>query len=236
MAIGNTNIGIKALNDEFGYASGLEHSIGDFFSFSDGRGISYSNWHGQQTIGLAGGLTGNYYQSVGQAFQLGTNQALSLWAGYDHFAPFVLDWRINNNTAGADVDYIIRLVASIGGVYPVGAGTVLSGTQVGTLWTAPGAFPFDDPWTVGDYRIEVSLAYGRGSGGPAIVMPNCSDLYGPGIGTEGQRDVDVTYINWNLEPPPLGFGDIAMTWMGAFDNMGVFISQNRATQFIIDIN
>ena len=235
MAIGTTNIGIKALNDEFGYASGLEHSIGDFFSFSDGRGDAYSNWHGQQTIGLAGGLTGNYYQSVGQAYNSGIDQALSLWAGYDHYAPFVLDWRINNNTGAADVDYIIRLV-STGGVYPVDAGTGTAGSGVGTLWFAPGAFPFDDPWTVGDYRIEVSLAYGRGAVGPARVFPNCSDLYGPGVGSEGQRDVDVAYINWNLEPPPFGFGDIAMTWMGAFDNMGTYISQNRVTQFIIDIN
>ena len=235
MPIGNTNIGIKALNDEFTYPSGLEHSIGDFFGFSDSRGIGFSNWHGQQTIGLAGGLTGNYYQSVGQAFQSGVDQALSLWAGYDHYAPFVLDWRINNNTGGAFVDYIIRLVAT-GGVYPVDAGTVPMGIQVGFLWTAPGAFPFDDPWTVGDYRIEVSLTYGRGSAGPAIVFPSCSDLYGPGVGNEGVRDVNVTYINWNLEPPPFGVGDIAMTWMGAYDNAGTNISQNRVTQFTIDIN
>ena len=237
MPIGTTNIGISDLNTEFGFAPGVPNSVYDYFSYSDGRGSAFSNWHGQQTIGLAGGPQGSYYDAVGQAYASGIDQALSLWAGYDHYAPFVLDWRINNNTATADVDYVIRLVSTgAGGPYAIDAGNVGPGGNVGFLWTAPGAFPFEDPWTVGDYRIEVSLAYGRGAVGPARVFPNCTDYYGAGVGTEGQRDVDVAYINWNLEPPPAGFGDIAMTWMGAFDNMGTYISQNRVTLFGIDIN
>jgi hypothetical protein len=231
MPIGTTNIGIGALNTEFGNVG--EYSIYQYFSFSDGVGQGASNWHGQQTIGLAGGPQGNYYQAIGQAYDNGNNQALSLWAGYDHYAPFVLNWRINNNTATANIDYTIRLVG-VGGIYVVDAGTLFPGGGVGFL-AYMGALPFDDPWVVGDYRIECALGYARGSAGPAFVFPACQDYYWAG-GTYGARAVNAAYVAWNLEPPPAGMGDIALDWFGAYDGAGNNIAANRVTDFAIDIN
>jgi len=240
MPIGTTNIGISDLNTEFGFAPGVPNSVYDYFSYSDGRGSAFSNWHGQQTIGLAGGPQGNYYQSVGQAYDNGNNMALSLWAAYDHNVPFVLNWRINNNTATANIDYTIRLLSSGAyGPYVIDTGTVFPGNNVGFLaYFGPSLPPppaFDTPWTVGDYRIECALAYGRGSAGPANVFPGCSDYYWNG-GNEGQRAVNAAYVGHNLEPPPAGGGDIAMDWFGAYDNVGTYIAQNRVTDFTIDIN
>ncbi len=238
MAIGQNDIGIEALNTEFGNVPSLQGSINDFFNLSDGRGQGRSNWHGQQQIGRNGGPTGNYGQSVGQAFANQADMALSLWAGYDHYAPFVLNWAIINSS-GADVDYTIRLTSTGPlGPYVVDTGTVTSGSNVGFLWTAPGTFPFDDPWVVGDYRIECALSYGRGGGGPAIINAGsfCQDLYGANVGNEGIREFNQAYPNWNLQPPPAGNGDIPMDWFGAYNAGGGNIAANRATDFRIEIN